>query len=115
MNRRGFFAGLMAALGFGAAAPLAARRERAAVAQPEHAHKWDDTPYVLVYGEGVVQRGPALRICKGCGELRVDVDQHREVVLQRAYDEAHNAVVGRARNSGFVEFVVDASGDRSVA
>ncbi len=83
MNRRGFFAGMAALLGVGAArAVVPAQAE-----QPAHEHKWLKTPYVLVYGEVAIQRGPELLVCK-CGALRIEYERHRGAMLQRAYDEA---------------------------
>lgn len=97
MNRRGFFSGLMALIGVGAVAPAIDTREQGQeYTWPKaHEHKWEDTPYVLVYGTVAVQRGPQLRVCAGCGEVRMDVRQHRDAMLQRAYDQAHRAVTSR--------------------
>lgn len=103
MNRRGFFAGLAGVLGFGAAASMPAKAVDEPPVPAPHEHQWQDTPYVLVFGKTTVQRGPSLRVCKTCGEMRVDLDDHRAATLQAAYDAAHRAATSRSR--GFAEYV----------
>ena len=105
MNRRGFFAGLAGVLGFfGVASSVRADTVNDEPQAPTpHEHRWQDTPYVLVFGETTVQRGPSLVVCKTCGELRVHLPDHRDAMLQAAYDSAHRAVTSRSR--GFAEYV----------
>lgn len=85
MNRRGFFAGLTALLGLGVTQSTDLSAEVVEESKYVHEHKWLATPYVLVYGEAVVQRGPELQVCK-CGALRIEYEHHRAAMLQRAYN-----------------------------
>ena len=101
MNRRSLMGGLLSALGLAAAPGAALAKEGADGAPAAHEHYWVDTPYVLVYGDVVVRRGPSLRVCRTCGEMRVDVGQHRDAMIQRAYDDAHAAQSKRRDAAGF--------------
>jgi hypothetical protein len=100
MNRRGFFSSALALVGLTTLTGALSAEQDGDVAQPVPTtctHTWVGTPYVLVYGEQVVRRGPAIWLCSRCGGLRVDVGEHRNVTVQHFYDVAREAEQSRRR------------------